>query len=200
MMPRKHYTIADSKYADELIKLDFPENLITSAEDCEVYHNHCNKYTMKFLNGSYGSLVHQKFDKYFKVCAIDDELFEIQQKLSCKDGLGTNYHVEGVYLPLDHLNLLQSKHYKDVYILTSSPYGSLDKNILKTLNQYPYDSYIINPNFLDYHGFIGRVSEIRPPLWDVNYAFTNGNPEDIIEINHKIYDDIKVFLAFDYLL
>ena len=193
------YTIADSEYADELIKLDFPENLITSAEDCEIYYNHCNHYNMKFLKGSYGTIVNQKFDKYFKICEIDDELFEIQQKLSCKEGLEKDYHVDGVNLPLDHINLLQSKQYKDIYILTSSPYGNLNKHILKTLVQYPYDSYIINPYFLDYHGFIS-IGRLTSPLLHVNYAFTNGNYEDIVEISHKIYDDISLLIAFDYLL
>ena len=193
MMSKKVYTVSDSEYADELIKLDFPENLITNAEDCKMYHDHCNQYNMKFLKGSYGTLIHKQFGDYFK----KSNSRKIKLELKCANELTGKSNIS---LPLDHSNLFKSKINKSVYILTSSPYGSLDMETINNLKEYPYDSYIINPNFLDYHGFIGRVGEIRPPLWDVNYAFTNANPEDILEINRVIYDDIKVFLAFDYLL
>ncbi len=187
------FTVSDSKYSDELIKLGFSDRLITTPEDCKTYLEHCNKYNMKFLKGSYGTIVHNRFNDYFKKSSSHKKEMEIK---CANEFIGKS----NINLPLDHTNLFKSKIDKSVYILTSSPYGSLDMNIINALRNYPYDSYIINPNFLDYYAFIRRVSEMRPPLWNVNYAFTNAPPEQIIEINKVIFEDIGVFLAFDYLI
>ena len=196
-----HFCIRDCKHSKELIGLDFPENLIIGRDDCKVYLEHCNHYNMKFLKHSYGTLVHKNFDNYLEYIPIrNDEDYEIQQKLSCSKGLEGDYNVDGVNLPLDHVNLFKSKMHENTYILTSSPYNGLSKDILKTLKQYPFDSYIINPNFLDYHGFADRVGKVRPPLWDVNYAFTNAKPEVMLELNKLILNELSIFLAFDYLM
>lgn len=192
-----HFLISDCKCADELIKLDWPENLIISPEDCKIYLEHCNRYNMKFLEGSYGTIVHRQFDKYFKYISIrDDEEYEIQQKLTCGKGLDGNYKVKGVVLDLDHVNLFQSKKYKDVYMVTSSPYNRLKVGGIK---DYPYGAYIIHPNFLDYHGFIERFDlKMRHPLWDVNYAFTNATEEQLYEIEKEMLEDktLEVYPVF----
>ena len=144
------FTINNCKHAKELIKLDWPENLLIGPDDCETYLKHCETYNMKFLKGSYGTIVHKQFNKYFKyISSRNDKEYEIQQKLTCGNGLEGNYKVKGVNLDLDHVNLFQSKKYKDVYMVTSSPYNRLQTDGIK---DYPYGAYIIHPNFLDYHG------------------------------------------------
>lgn len=187
-MPRKHYTVADSKYADELIKLDFPENLITTAEDCKMYVDHCNKYNMKFLKGSYGTIVHQKFDKYFKGSNSN----KMKEKLmDIENGYGQT-------IDFDHSNLFKSKIDKQVYMLTASPYGYLNiRDTINALKNYPYDVYVINPNFVDYHGFLHRLDvPMRHPLFDVNYAYTNASISQWREIEQKIFHEIEVFPIF----
>ena len=191
------FTINNCKHAKELIKLDWPENLLIGPDDCETYLKHCETYNMKFLKGSYGTIVHKQFNKYFKYISLrNDKEYEIQQKLTCGKGLEGNYKVKGVNLDLDHVNLFQSKKYKDVYMVTSSPYNRLQTDGIK---DYPYGAYIIHPNFLDYHGFIERFAfKMRHPLWDVNYAFTNATEEQLYEIGKQMMEDksLEVFPVF----
>lgn len=192
-MNKRPFILGDSIHSKELVKLGFSDRLITTPEDCETYLNHCKKYDMKFLKGSYGTIVHKDFNKYFK----ESNSHKMRCKLACTNEVTGKSKLD---LRLDHTNLFKSKIFKDVYILTSSPYSGLDMDIINTLRDYPYDSYIINPNFLDYHIFIRDPGEIRPPLRNVNYAFTNAAPEQIIQINKIILEDTGVFLAFDYLI
>ena len=195
----KRFFVRDSRYADDLIKLDFPAELYTSPKDCETYLKHCNQYNMKWLTGSYGSIVHKEFGRYFNYIPIrNDEQYEIQQKITCKKGLDDDYSIDGVNLELDHVNLFQSKLYDEVYLVTSSPYGSLNMYVINNLKKYPYGSYVIHPNLLDYHGFIGRFDErLRHPLWDLNYVYTNASSEQMIEISEQIANDIDgVFPPF----
>lgn len=187
----KMYTISDNIHSKELVKLGFPKNLCTSPESCGIMLNHCKKYDMKFLKGSYGTLVHKDFDKYFKVSKSN----KIRDLLKCKD---LN---EEINLPLDHVNLFKSKIEDDVYILTSSPYASLNVNMFNRIKNYPHSIYAIHPNFLDYIAFIDRgpLGAMRNPLSDVNYAFTNASSEQILNINKVIYDDGLDSFVFEFL-
>lgn len=171
------YTIRDNKHRKELTELDFSENLLCTPEDCELWLNHCKEYNMKFLKGSYGTLVNKDFNKFFKKSnnrKMKDLLTE-----DCIDSL------------LDHTNLFKSKDVEDTYILTSSPYMVLRSNVFKMLEEYSYNVYVIHPLFLDYYVFprrsiVNKCSIVRHPLLDVNYMFTNAFQEDILEINKSI--------------
>ena len=182
------YSIKNSKYAKQLVKLGFSEKLLCSPESCEIWLEHCKKYDMKFLKGSYGTLVHKNFNKYFKVSKNN----KIIDQLSCKDRLGVG---EKINLLFDHTNLFNSIE-KDIYILTSSPYISLNANLINNLNNYPYDVYVIHPNFLDYTAFVdgGPVGRLRHPLNEVSYAFTNASYEQMLDINKAIYNELDTFV------
>ena len=188
----KRFFVRDSRYADDLIKLDFPAELYTSPKDCETYLKHCNKYNMKWLTGSYGSIVHKEFGRYFNhIPRRNYEQYEIQQKITCKKGLDDDYSIDGVNLKLDHVNLFQSKLYEEVYLVTSSPYGSLNMYVINNLKKYPYGSYVIHPNLLDYHAFIMNSDErLRHSLLDFNYVYTNASSQQMNEISEQTYHHI----------
>lgn len=183
------YTVENSKHSKELIKLGFPKTLYTSPESCEILLEYCKQYDMKFLKGSYGTLVHKNFDNYFKVSQSN----KIKKLLKCEDEL-----IDGksINLPLDHINLFKSKIDDEIYILTSSPYDSLNMNMFHRINNYPYSIYMIHPNFLDYIAFVDDdpVGTLRNPLSNLNYAFTNASAEQILNINKVIYDDLDMFV------
>lgn len=188
----KMYTVSDNIHSKDLVKLGFPKDLCTSSESCEILLEHCKKYDMKFLKGSYYTLVHKDFDKYFKVSKSN----KIRELLTCKD---LN---ENINLPLDHVNLFKSKIEDDVYILTSSPYDpSLNINLFNQIKSYPYSIYVIHPNFLDYAAFVDRdpVGALRNPLSNMNYAFTNASADQILNINQVIYGDLDTFV-FEFLI
>lgn len=189
------FTVSDSKYSDELIKLGFSDRLITTPEDCKTYLEHCNKYNMKFLKGSYGTLVHNDFDKYFKYIPVrNDDEYEIYQKIICGKGLDGDYRVDGVNLQLDHTNLFESKLYDGVYIVTSSPYYTHISDMCKRIENYPYSVYAVHPNFLDYHIFTTHTK--MHPLYDLSYCYTNANDEQMYEIDKTIYEDLGLFTPF----
>lgn len=188
------YIVANSKHAKDLIKLDFPDRLCASPESCENWLAHCKKYNMKFLKGSYGTVVHKDFNEYFKNSKSD----KIRKELSCEDILIDG---EKISLPLDHTNLLKSKIDNNVYILTSSPYYELNLDLIESIKNYPHDVYVINPNFLDYYSFIDEPSEkLRHPLDGINYAFTNASETQIKSINDAIYNGTGLFGVFRKLL
>lgn len=187
MRNKKMYTVKDSEYSKELVKLGFSERLLCSPESCKIWLEHCKKYNMKFLKGSYGTMVHKNFNKYFKKSTSN----KVKEQLMCK----SNDEVEIGSL-LDHINLFRSQVEKDVYILTSSPYLTLNSNLINNLKNYPYDVYVIHPNFLDYTAFVDEepVGRLRHPLKEVNYAFTNASFEQMLNINQAIYDELDTFV------
>ena len=191
---KKMFTVKDSEYKKELVKLGFSERLLCSPKSCKIWVEHCKKYNMKFLKGSYGTMVHKEFDKYFK----NSKSNKIRDQLTCKDKLVNSKIIE---LRLDHTNLFKSKIEDDVYILTSSPYTSLNANLINDFKNYPYDVYVIHPNFLDYYAFVDKepVGRLRHPLSEVNYAFTNASPEQMLNINRAIYEDLNTFV-FKFLI
>lgn len=183
------FTLGMSKYADELIKLGFSDRLCCNEENCKQYLDYCTKYNMVWFNNSYGTIVHKDFDKYFKEADRNsDEGFKMWQDLSLKE---KNY----MFALLDHTNFICTVDTNE-YIITSSPYQTLDDNILQNLMKYPYNVYIIHPRFLNYHVFVSRFMDIEHPLYGVNYAFTKISNEDIWELNMKISEDINIFPAF----
>lgn len=184
----KLYTISDNENSKELIRLGFPKNLCTSPKSCELLLKHCKKYNMKFLKGSYSTLVHKNFNKYFKI----SKNHKIEKLLKKGDDLNN----EEFTLPLDHLNLFKSKIDDDVYILTSSPYDSLNMRMFDEIRNYPYSIYVIHPNFLDYTAFVDEksVGSLRDPLTNLNYAFTNASYEQILNINKVIYEDLNTYV------
>ena len=183
----KMFSVKDSEYKSELVKLGFSERLLCSPESCERWVEHCKKYNMKFLKGSYGTMVHKNFNKYFKEAKSN----KIKEQLMCK--YDDEVKIDSLF---DHTMLFKSKIEKDAYILTSSPYAYLNENIFNQIRNYPYDIYVIHPNFLDYSAFVDNnpVGALRSPLSNINYAFTNASPEQILNINTVIYDELETFV------
>ena len=176
------YTIEMNKeYGEDLIKLDFNPRLLCSPKDCEIWYNHCTKYDMKFLKGSYGSLVHKDFDKYFRVVEnpkIYDEITE-----------GMFKEIPNVFL--DHKNLIQSRFDETVYILTTSPYHIFHNQDINILQECGLDTYVINPRLLDYYVFMNPV---KPhPLVEMNYAFTNASEKQMRKINKGLKDIVGLY-------
>ena len=176
-------TLIDCKKADELINIyDFPPNLLVDDKYCEKIYGHCKEYGMKFLKGSYGTIVHKDFDKHFKKTEKD------YGHLADKTLKGRI---------LDHSNLMQYKGEDEIVILTSSPYMTLDEIVFKDLMEYPYSAYVINPNFLDYIEFARQsYGKVRNPVSDINYAFTEATLSQMLKLNERIYKDIGVFPTF----
>ena len=86
---------------------------------------------------------------------------------------------------------ISAKFLVDNTSITSSPYGSLNMYVINNLKKYPYGSYVIHPNMLDYHAFIMNSDErLRHPLLDLNYVYTNASSEQMNEISEQIYHDI----------
>ena len=170
-------SISQDKYSKELIKLDFPEKLIGSPETCRNLLEYCKKHDMKYLKKSDGLLVNTKFDKHFKV----SECIKMRNKLSRKGHL---YDKEDIKLPLENINLLRSKTEEKVFILISIPLEDMD--MIDAFKKYPYDIYVIRPDFLDYYAFIEESSRQEEK---VNYAFTNAEQSQIQHVNEMIYQD-----------
>lgn len=180
------FIVADSEYADELIKLGFSDRLLTTPEDCKTYVEHCNNYNMKFLKGSYGTIVNENFDKYFK---------ESKSNKMKRELMGiTETGRRKFNIDFDHVNLFRSTIDKRVYILTSSPYYTSTLDIMQESTDYPYNVYAINPLFLDYHIFTTHTK--MHPLYDMSYCYTNATDEQMYNIDKTIFEDIRLFHSF----
>ena len=94
------------------------------------------------------------------------------------------YLKEDIKLPLENINLLRSKTEEKVFILISSPLEDMD--MIDAFKKYPYDIYVIRPDFLDYYAFIEESSRQEEK---VNYAFTNAEQSQIQHVNEMIYQD-----------
>lgn len=186
------FTLGMSKYAKELMNLGFSDRLITTESDCEMYLEHCKKYDMKWLGNSYGTIVHKDFDKFFTYIDVieKDKEYEIYQDLLQREK-GYMFRI------LDHKIFLKFKNSKDDYMVTSSPYKMLDVNVLNALQEYPYNVYIVHPDFLNYYGFLGGSnSVIRHPLYEVTYAFTTVNSDNMHQLNLDIKEETGIYDAF----
>lgn len=189
MMLVGQYTIVDDNHAEELIRLGFKPTLCTSPEGCENLLNHCKQHNMKFLKNSYGTLVHKEFNKYFQ----KSESKKMWKQLKNVD----NWYDSSTGYVFDHTNLFRYKLDKDIFILTSSPYGSMDSKVMNELREHPCDVYVIHPNFLDYLGFVEHEdTDNNHPLYQVNYAFTNASEEQMNKINHDLKDGIGLYKVF----
>ena len=186
-MNKRPFILGDSVHSKELVKLGFSDRLLTTPDDCETYLKHCKKYNMKFLKGSYGTIVHKDFDKYFK----KSKSYKMRCKLAC---INEETGRSKLDLHLDHTNLFKSKIFKDVYLLTSSPYYTSVIDIINQVKDYPYDVYAMHPNFLDYHIFATHSK--MNPLFDLSYCYTNASREQMYEIDKTIFEDIGLFHAF----
>lgn len=173
----------DDEYGEKLIKLDFPARLLGEHEDCEAWYNHCISNDMKFLKGSYGTLVNKDFNKYFKLSRKQSAIDEIREEIP--DSL------------LDHTNLFKSKIFRDVYVLTSSPYSDLTGETVADLGKLNVKTAIFNPKFLDYYGFISSTN--GHPLCDVNYMFTFASSLQLQEIKRIIYETLGMLHPFELL-
>jgi len=181
----RNYTIRDSSYAKELIKLGFDKDRLTSPEGSERLFKYCTNHNMKFLKGSNGLLIHKDFDKYFTLTTSSkkwDELSGISNTDKC-------------VIPLDHANLFRCKLDKSIYMLTSSPYGWLDYHIMDGLRKYEYDTWIINPSLLNYYGFVENT-QVYHPLNLVNYMFTDSPQGKINEIASSIREGTGIQSLF----
>lgn len=176
----------DDEYGEKLIKLDFPATLFGEHEDCEAWYNHCISNDMKFLKGSYGTLVNKDFNKYFKLSRKQSAIDEIREEVP--DSL------------LDHTNLFKSKIFRDVYVLTSSPYSSLNDETVIELSKLNVKTGIFNPYFLNYSGFISSDADFFNPLNHPNYMFTFASTQKLQEIKRIIYEDLRMFYPFKGLL
>lgn len=186
------FTLGMSKYAKELMNLGFSDRLNTTESDCKMYLEHCKKYNMKWLGNSYGTIVHKDFDKFFEYIDVikKDKEYEIYQDLSQREK-------EYMFYILDHKIFLKFKNSKDDYMITSSPYKMLDVNVLNALQEYPYNVYIIHPNFLNYYGFLGGLNNvIGHPLYEVTYAFTTVDVNNMHQLNLDIQEETGIYEAF----
>ena len=188
------YILGQNKHAKELVNLGFSDRLITTPEDCEIYLDHCKKNDMKFLKDSYGTMVHKNFNKFFKK-SKNNRIFN---KLGLTE-LGAIQQNRNIHRLMDHTNLLRSQIYKNVYVLTSSPYMILNQIVFEIIKEYPYNVYVINPNFLDYIAFVTHEHREWHPLSNLNYAFTEASQEQMLTINKAISEEIGVYNAFTLL-
>ena len=169
------------EHAEELIRLGFSPNLYANHDFCEKILDHCNRYDMKFLEHSYGTIVHKDFNKYFKLISFDKA-----RHLMPKNGELA-----------DHINALQCKTNKNIKMITTSPYLTFHRGIYSFIEEYPYDVYALNPNFMDYMAFAtGNHKIVRLPFMDITYAFTDADAEELEELNKAIYKDINIFPTF----
>lgn len=188
----------DVEYGWELINnYDFPENLFCDKKSPKVWLDYCRENNMKFLKGSYGTLVHKDFNKYFKVVNgrdLEEDIYlDLKRMLYDDRGCG---RYNGLDTLLDHTNLLQSTKYDDVYVWTSSPYNFLK---VAPLMECPFNSYLIHPNFIDYYGFIDRFNENKfklNPFFDVNYLFTTAHSLKMHEIVREIDEGTGLYCVF----
>lgn len=170
------YTVEmNEEYGGKLIELGFSPRLLCEPEFCKIWYEHCTKYNMKFLEGSYGTLVHKDFDKYFKVASK----YKIMNNMCCE--------IPDVFL--DHKNFIQSKLDKSVYILTTSPYHIFNWRNVQRLSKCNVSTLVINNQLLDYHGFVRH--DIKIPLKDLNYAFTYASAEQIDNIVEDMEDSVR---------
>ena len=174
-------TLKDDKYRKDLISKGFPENLFTSQQEyAEKLLNHCNKYDMVFLKGSYGTIVYNGFGKHFK-----------------RVGVNGNEHILPKGELADHMNILQSRKDKQMHIATSSPYTYLDEDLWGQIMEYPYNVYAINPKILDYIQFAYEsYDDIRESLMFINYAFTDATPQQMMDLNNSIQLDTGIYAPF----
>lgn len=187
-MITRYFTIADSKYSKELIKLDFPSNLLTDTKQAKDFLDYCKENDMKFLKGSYGTLVHKEFDKYFRFSENRKLELELQgiDELTGKSNFDLN---------LDHDNFFEFKIKKDMHILTSSPYDTVPNDIRKETKDYPYNVYAINPYFINYIGYIEHKK--FHPFYDLSYAYTSNSNDEINQINEVIYSDLGILVFLE---
>lgn len=172
--------LRSSKEANKLQKLGFSPNLFCSPDEPSIWLKHCEMYNMKWLKNSYGTIVHKDFTKFFK--KVDNaQARKVEEKL-CLSVLK------------DHTNLLECRLYPRQYIVTYSPYGPYDP-YSKEIKEYPYDLYVINPNFLDYYAFV-QDGKLRNVNDKINFAVTLMEPEQIEFINNAIYEVTGLFEVF----
>ena len=176
------YTIKDNKHCNELKKMGFSENRLCSPEMCENLYIHCKMYNMRFLKESYGTIVCKGFNKIFRKAS------NYKKKEELKEGL--------VRSILDHTNFLKVVH-EDIYLLTSSPYNRLDvKKIMEVVRDYPHEIYAVNPQLLDYTGYIEHGYGLRNPLRYTNFAFTDTSREDMDWLNKTCLEELGIYDAF----
>ena len=153
--------------------------------DKETEYNRFNTEDMEYLKGSI-ILVNKNFNKYFrksrKQSAIDEIREEVPDRL------------------LDHTSLFKSKIFRDVYILSSSPYSYLDDETVIELSKLNVKTGIFNPYFLNYGGFISSDVDSFNPLNNPNYMFTFASTQKLREIKRIIYEDLRMFYPFKGLL
>ena len=168
-------TVQSCGYGKKLGKYGFKPNLCTCKVECEEWLDFCKKNNMKWLDESYGTLVHKNFDNYFtRLNGSNDEITSAEIQLKIMDDRYSRF------ISLNHSNVLKSK-INGVYMVTSSPNYIDFENIKK----YYYSTYLIHPNLLEDYG-----------LDKINLAFTNASFEEIKDINDKIYEDIGIYEAF----
>ena len=172
------YTVEkDDVYGEKLIELGFSPKLICSPENCQTWYNHCKEHNLKFLDGSYGSLVHEDFDEYFSLCD-DDEVLDYYK------GIVPDYLQ-------DHLELIRSKDDESVCILTSSPYHILSGDDISALRGIGLDTYVFTPLFFDYYGFV--TFDSYHPLHCLTFGFSSGGTEQMLGIGQRIAEGTGLF-------
>ena len=142
--------------------------------------DHCTRNKMKFLTGSYATIVHMAWDNYFQLAENEETGEYLQPK-------NTAF--------MDHMNLICT--YNGHTILTSSPYMTLYEGMFPLITEYEYDIYAVNPLVMDYLEFAKTsYDKIREPLTDITYAFTDAPRIGITHINEKIWDDLNIYPTF----
>ena len=165
-------TVSSLGYADKLGKYGFKPNLCASKEQCEEWLDFCKKNNMRWLDNSYGTLVHKDFNNHF--INLDVSTDEITK---AKIELGIINEQYFTLIRTNHTNVLKSK-INDSYIVTSY-IEWID------IKKYPYSVYIIHPSLMEDYSLCG-----------INIAFCNWTWNEYQEINKSIYEDIGIFGAF----
>lgn len=171
-------TVGTCGYAKKLGKYGFNPRLCASEVDCEEWLDFCKKNDMVWLKGSYGTLVHKNFNKYFIRLANCDESKKAGVDLGYVDDIGQ------ILINLNHSNILKST-LNGIYMITSSP-NYID---FRQIEKYPYKVYMIHPALLEDYAMDGKIS----------LAFCNTKYDEISEINEAIYEDIGIYRAFRYI-
>lgn len=180
------YTVKhNSKYGEKLIEMNFSPNLCASPNDCEDWYNHCKEKNMVFLKGSYGTLVHKDFTKYFQRSKTDKTVHELL-------GIPKSESFGG----LDHQNKFYFKPDSSIKMITSSPYNGYAPYLFQGLKYSDYSLYVIHPNLLDYYAFVCRTDSKydKHPLAELNYAFLKKDDADYL--NEFFKDELNMYWAF----
>ena len=181
-------TVGSCGYAKKLGKYKFSETLCASLEDCEDWYNHCKEHNMVFCNGTYGTLVHKNFSKYFKLSTMSTR--KVPKILGVD-----KFAPHNPSKVMDHVNIFYWRDDSSMKMITTSPYSYFKPSMFDGIEDSEYSVYAIHPNLLDYYAFVCRDYKNKHPFGDISYAFIK--PDDVWRMDEVLCDGIKdIFKSF----